>query len=94
MTSEEKNIVKKLIVQVFRPSDTYHKRTSYALKSIFEQLADTYISNDDFKSLISECGYIGTNTHNARYKVKVQQRKDIRPEFWEDGGHSFTLTKK
>ena len=89
MNKREREEIKLLINALFAPSNTYHRYSSYGLKSIFEELLETYISNDDFKQIMGECGFYGTNEQNKRYKIQVRHHPQVNSVFWDNGGKTF-----
>ena len=75
MKQVERERIKKLITRTLIPSKKIYYWSSYALKKVFEDLSDSYISHSDFKSMLLECGIEPTartkNQTNWRLRVEV-----------------------
>lgn len=96
MTAEERIKIVGLIKQYCQPSRYYYRRSSYALKEVFEQLAECYISNEEFKAMMQEAGFSPTTRRNGInhcYKLTVKDSPEINIYFRGNGGEAYKYKK-
>lgn len=69
--------IKKWIELSLFPIRKINKKTptSYGLKQLCEQSIGDYVSNDEFKDVMSEVGYTGTNEINPYYNISSKIKK-------------------
>lgn len=93
MTTENKTKVLELIKRYCIPSKHYYRWSSYALKGVFEKLAECYISNEDFKELMQKAGFTPTKKSvkegNHRYKLDILQCPEISIYYWGRGSEAY-----
>lgn len=98
MSTAEKIKVLELIKRYCKPSKYYYKWSSYALKEVFERLANCYISNKDFKELMQEAGFTPTprskSESNHRYMLKVTVCPEISIYYWGQGSEVYKYENK
>ncbi len=97
MTSVEKRKILDLIYQYCTPDKRCYYWSSYALKEVFEKLADCYISNEDFKALMQKAGFrpmaSSRNEPNHRYRLRVKTCEEISIYYWGNGAESYKYKK-
>lgn len=75
MKKVERERIKKLITRTLIPSKKIYYWSSYALKKVFEDLTGNYISHEDFKSMLTECGF--EPTPRSRKEVNWRLRIEV-----------------
>lgn len=92
MNIEEKNRVKELIKEYCLPSAKFYKPSSYAMKSIFEKLGETYISESEFIELMYQEGfppYPIEGSESKKFRAEVIPSEAIDPYYWGNGGRPW-----
>ena len=92
MNNEEKNRVRKLIRDYCIQSIKFYKPSSYTMKSIFEKLGETYISEGDFIELMFEEGfqpYPIADSYSKKFRVEIVPSDAIDPYYWGNGGRPW-----
>lgn len=76
MNPEKHDILCKWIRDNFTPRKTVNRCcTSYGLKHVFEDSEPGfYVTNDEFKAAMLECGYHPSNVYELNWKFRISKK--------------------
>lgn len=77
MEEAKKLELKKAIEKYLLPSNKFNDTSSYGLKHLFERIIGQYVSNDEMKECMIECGFhpkrVTESNHHYKFRVKPAQ---------------------
>lgn len=80
MKTEKEIKLQRAVMEFLLPSESVCNMSSYGLKHMFEKIIGEYVSNDEMKACMIECGFNPLNRKelNHMYKVRIKPAKETK----------------